>query len=184
MKHQVFNQRKATEAAAYLLNKSPGKQEYLLLIIKLLYIAERRSLQKRGSVITWDHFVSMDHGPVMSHTYNLISGSERDSGIWDTHISTRQNHQISLIKMPEIQELSKAELKILEEVYNEFGSKDRWEVVDLTHSFSEWKDPDGSALPIEFEDILKASDTPADTIEAIKVELEASAHARAMFAID
>lgn len=32
----------------------------------------------------------------------------------------------------------------------------RFEIVDLPHLFPEWKDPEGSRLPIEYTDVMKA----------------------------
>ena len=154
MNQPNYNKRKALESAAYLLNKAPSQQEYHILIVKMIYIAERRALQRWGRLITWDHFVSMDQGPVPSQTLSLISGSMQDSVEWDKYISAQEENKISLLKMPEIEELSHAELKLLDEVYEEFGSMIRWDVVDLTHKFSEWTDPKGSAIPIELEDPL------------------------------
>lgn len=171
MKRPEFNQRKATEATAYLLSKTSDNREYLLLILKLLYIAERRALQQWGRLITWDHFVSMDHGPVLSQTYNLISGSEKRSEIWDRFISDKSDHKISLREMPEIEELSRAELKLLDSVYCEFGAMDRWDLVELTHSFPEWKNPFGSAFPIHLDEILRAENTSPERINQISEEL-------------
>ncbi len=175
-----YNQRKAAEVTAYLLSKAPNQREYLILIVKLIYIAERRALHRWGRLITWDRFVSMDNGPVPSQTLNLISGTEQQSEIWDEYISDRSAHRIGLREMPEIEELSQAEIDLLDEVYDEFGALNRWEVVDETHKFPEWTDPQGSALPIELSDILRAGDVPSEQIERIEEEIEALGQARSV----
>jgi uncharacterized phage-associated protein len=61
-----FNERKATQAAAYLLKRRGGKMSYMKLI-KLLYFADRVALSRFGRPITTDRYVSMDRGPVLSH---------------------------------------------------------------------------------------------------------------------
>ena len=71
-----FNEKKATQAAAYLLRLRGGRMSYMKLI-KLLYLADRISLNRRGRPITTDRYVSMDRGPVLSRTLNLIT-EERD----------------------------------------------------------------------------------------------------------
>jgi len=180
MKRPPYNQLKATEAVAHLLNSAPGKCEYLILIIKMLYIAERRAFQRWGRLITWDRFVSMDHGPVPSQTYNLISGSTQNSEIWDKYISDSSFHKIYLKEMPICNELSRAEIKLLAEVYNEYGAKDRWAVVHETHLFSEWKDPHGSAIELTLEDILEANHTPPQRVNQIRDELEDLANAHSV----
>ena len=42
-----------------------------LKLLKLLYIVERTALLRWGRPVTFDRFVSMPHGPVMSRTYDL-----------------------------------------------------------------------------------------------------------------
>ena len=47
----------------------------------------------------------------------------------------------------------------------------RWELVKLTHKFPEWKDPQGSALPISYRDILAAQGISEEEIGAIEEEI-------------
>jgi uncharacterized phage-associated protein len=47
-----------------------------LKLIKLMYLADRRALLEQGRSITFDRYVSMDHGAVLSQTYNLIVSEE------------------------------------------------------------------------------------------------------------
>jgi len=167
-----FDKIKATEATVYLLNKGENSELYLIHALKMLYIAERRALQRWGRSITWDRFVSMDNGPVLSRTYNLMSGSDRSAEIWDRHISDRSNHKISIAEPLDPQKLSLAELKLLDEVFHEFGHVPRFDVCDHTHKFPEWKDPDGSSLPIEISEILKAADWTDEEIQELENEHE------------
>ncbi len=53
-----FNERKATQAAAYLLQMRGGTMSYMKLI-KLLYLADRAALVRFGRPITTDRYVSM-----------------------------------------------------------------------------------------------------------------------------
>lgn len=177
-----FNQEKATQAVAYLLNKTANKREYHLLVVKMLYIAERRALQRWGRLITWDRFVSMDHGPVPNQTYALISGGCPNSAYWDQFISDKADHMIELLETPDMRKLSRAEQELLDEVYGEFGSCNRFAVSEQTHTFAEWVDPCGSSLPIELEDILRAGDASEDLIGLIRTELDGLAAAEAIFA--
>ena len=150
-----FSERKTTEAAARLLHLRGGCMHYLKLL-KLLYIADREALQRWGIPISHDNYVSMDHGPVLSQTYNLI----RDGGsrIWAEHISAPfGDYEIRLIgDPPESQKLSPAEEQLLDEVFARFGHSNRWDLVDETHKFPEWRDPHGSSLPIDIREILQA----------------------------
>lgn len=72
----IFSERKAAEAAAFLLLKGGGGLE-LLKLMKLMYLAERESFKKYGESITGDAFVSMQHGPVLSGTYDFAKAHSR-----------------------------------------------------------------------------------------------------------
>jgi uncharacterized phage-associated protein len=166
-----FNEQKATEAAAYLLRVRGGRMHYLKLL-KLLYIADREALRRWGIPISHDNYVSMDHGPVLSQTYNLI----RDGGsrFWSEHISAPfADYEIELTGNPlQVEKLSVAEERLLDEIFESYGKLNRWDLVEKTHGFPEWKDPHGSSLPIDVRDILSALGEPEEEIEATVAELE------------
>ena len=45
----------------------------VLQLVKLLYFVDREALLRRGAPVTGDRMVSMDHGPVLSTTLDLIN---------------------------------------------------------------------------------------------------------------
>jgi uncharacterized phage-associated protein len=165
-----FNERKATEAAAHLLHLRGGQMHYLKLL-KLLYIADREALHRWGIPISYDNYISMDHGPVLSQTYNLI----RDGGsrLWSEHISAPfGDYEIRLIgEKPMVQKLSQAEENLLDEIFEQYGHANRWDLVDQTHKFAEWHDPHGSSIPIDLKEILRALGEQEEEIDAIVAEL-------------
>lgn len=59
-----------------------------------------------------------------------------------------------------------------EAVVSTAGSKSRWEMVDLTHTLPEWKNPQGGAIPITYRDILRAGGNTELEIAAIADEPE------------
>lgn len=166
----AFSERKVTEAAAHLLSLRGGQMHYLKLL-KLLYISDREALHRWGIPITHDNYVSMDHGPVLSQTYNMI----RDGGsrFWSEHISAPfDQYEIRLCgEKPEIQKLSPAEENLLNEIFAQYGKLNRWDLVDETHKFPEWRDPHGSSIPISIREILRALGEPEEEINAIVAEL-------------
>ena len=167
----AFSERKAMEAAAHLLHRRGGQIHYLKLL-KLLYIADREALRRWGIPVSHDNYVAMDHGPVLSQTYNLI----RDGGsrLWSEHISAPfGDYEIRLVgDKPESQKLSQAEEALLDEIFDRYGKANRWDLVDETHKFPEWHDPHGSSVPIDIRDILVALGEPEEEVEAIVAELE------------
>lgn len=170
----AFNERKATEAAAFLLRLRGGKMSYLKLI-KLLYLADREALCRWGFSITNDRYVSMDHGPVVSRTYNLMI-DEVEKPFWSKYITPplgQYELELTAEECP-IDALSRAEEKLLAEIFERYGRMDRWKLRDYTHTLPEWQDPSGSSLPISIREILEAQNLSPEEIAAITSEIEAA----------
>lgn len=156
----MFNQRKVAQMAAHLLDRGRGRMNYLKLM-KLLYLADRESMRRHGQPISGDRYVSMDYGPVLSQTLNLINGAVRpQEGGWNHWIADKAGYEISLRRKASrdaLDELSDADLDVLNAVYAKFRRMDQWKLRDYTHRYCpEWTDPEGSSLPIEYVDIFKA----------------------------
>lgn len=151
-----FHPEKAVEAAAMLL-KLHGKPMKHLGLLKMLYIADRVALRRMEQPITGDHYVSVAFGPVLSGVYDLIKGKPVDDALplWSKFISQRGENYVSLLSDPGNEDLCQEEEEIIQQVYQAFGHLDPFHVAEWTHDLPEWQDPNGSALPITVEDILK-----------------------------
>jgi uncharacterized phage-associated protein len=165
-----FDEQKITEAATLLLELRGGCMHYIKLL-KLLYIADRQALSEWGVPISNDNYVSMDNGPILSQTYNLIKDGGR---FWSEYISAPfRDYEVELSKpIPKKKKLSPAEEEMLRNVFKEYGHKNRWKIVDFMHTLPEWKNPGGSSIPISIEDILQALNEPVENIRAILTEIE------------
>lgn len=153
----VFNEGKAAEAASYLLSLSGGTMPYMKLL-KLLYIADRRYLSQYHASITTDFYYSLPKGPVATAIFDCIKHPEdfpQDSP-WNESIATDQPNYSVILKRPfRPSWTSECERDLLKEVYNEYKNEDQFSLSELTHSFPEWKDPEGSRIPLFIEDILE-----------------------------
>lgn len=169
-----FREEAAVQAAARILQRGGGRLPYMKLL-KLLYLADRKALLELGRPITFDRYVSMKHGPVLSQTYDLIVAEEApgEHSYWRTHISEPENYTVRLLGEPPRDALSPAQEAVLDAVFDEFGSMDQWKLVDFTHTLPEWQDPHGSSIPIALRDILLAGGTEEEDAEAIERDLEA-----------
>jgi uncharacterized phage-associated protein len=170
-----FNEAKATQAAAYLLKKRGGRMKYIKLI-KLLYLADRKSFLERGRTITTDCYVSMEHGPVLSITYNLIGGTHRQTDhTWERAISTVDDFDVKLNNPDariKLDELSQADIEALDWVFAQYGHWNRWKLIDeIMHKLPEWTDPGDSMSPIDYLDILKAGNISPEDQARIEEEL-------------
>lgn len=175
-----FDERKASQAAAYLLFRAGGRLP-LLKLMKLMYLAERVSFQRYGDSITGDAMVSMPHGPVLSMTYDHLNGAlASQAGGWKTWVSGRAGNEValqdpSMIRSPEkdLLALSETDLECLAQVWTDFGHWDRWKLVEYTHTGGcpEWEDPKGSSRPIPAARLLKALGHAPAEVEALSRRL-------------
>lgn len=176
-----YCEKKATQAAARLLDKEGGRMSHMKLI-KLLYLADRKALLSWGRPITFDWYFSLPHGPVLSFTLDKIN-TERapaEESYWHTYISERQGHDVALLCAAPIDHLSPAEEAVLDEIYKEFGHLDQWQLRDYSHRLPEWMDPQGSRLPITVRDILAAEGFSEHDIDDVEDALNAEAFADAL----
>ena len=157
----MFNERKVAQMAAFFLQQAGGTLN-ILKLMKLLYLSEREAMNRYGEPLSYDAMVSMPHGPVLSMTYECMNGygSEDPEG-WDGWVSDKENHAVSLRRentaITDLDELSDADIEVLQSVWDSFGHMTKWQVRNYTHTYcSEWKDPNGSSYPIEYKDVFIA----------------------------
>ncbi len=154
-----FDFPKTLQASAYLLKKANAPMKYLKLL-KLLYLADREMLLNHGLVITCDNYCAMKHGPVPSHTYDIIMGRDPvNCPEWNHFIQPTGNKCVELIIDPGIEELSEADTDYLDDVFNRYGSWNVWQVRDFTHTLPEWinrpEEKNTSSVPFTPIDILR-----------------------------
>src|SRR5438067_463421 len=94
-----FDIGKATQAACYLLQKQGGQMNVMKLV-KLLYLLDRLSLERRGVPVLGGAYFSMKNGPVPADVLDLINSGrlygEKDTS-WEDHISDREGHEVRLL---------------------------------------------------------------------------------------
>ena len=138
----------------------------VLRATKLVYLSDRRSMNERDRPITGDDFVSMPFGPVNTYTYSYMNGEAADRrDQWSEFIAPRRNLLISLastsISRDLLDELSRADTRMLDATWKEFNDIDRFELAEWTHKFCpEWRDPHGSSLPLHFATVFKKLEKP------------------------
>jgi uncharacterized phage-associated protein len=155
-----FDQAKTAQLAGALLHLRGGRMHYMKLI-KLMYLVDRAALIRWGQPLTYDNYVSMPHGPVLSATLDLINEGPmlgRDDSPWHQQIERATDpYSVRLKARTCTDKLSDAEQELIEQVFEQYGHMNRYKLRDLLHEvLPEWQDPKGSALPITHEDILRA----------------------------
>jgi uncharacterized phage-associated protein len=175
----VFQEQKAAQVAAYFLSKEGGRMAHLKLM-KLMYLAEREAMRRHGFPMTGDRFVSMPHGPVLTMALNHIDGDvESSPDGWDSWVSDKANHCVEVIRRVDrdaLDELSDVDLEVLEHVWQSFGHMNKWQLRDFTHdpeNCPEWRDPNGSSLPITYAKVLRAVGYGAKEAAELAAEIDA-----------
>lgn len=157
----MFSECKVAQMAAYFLSLCHTHKMPHLKLMKLLYLADRQAMDSYGLPISGDKVVAMPHGPVLTMTLDFINGAVQSTvRAWEGMISDRSNHQVSLrheIDRSNLDELSDADIGVLDSIWGKFGSLSQWELVDYTHEHCpEWEDPQGSSTPISYKRIFCA----------------------------
>ena len=154
----MFSPERAAQLCAEFARRADGSINVLKLV-KLVYLCDRLSMKRYAAPITYDRYVSVDHGPVPSGTLDLINGQH--SPQWAKWVNRRIDDRVSLGKREftteDLDELSVADLKVVGETWDEFGSMDEWDLSRYTHEHcAEWKYPGGSSKPIMESEIFCA----------------------------
>lgn len=176
-----FNERKAAQAAAYLLQRKGGTLDKLVLL-KTLYMADRRTLLEEGKPITGDRMVAMDHGPVLSVVLNLMNRTPGPGSMWAKLIEPPDADDDVRLKRgakPDTDELSRYELRVLDDVLDKYSDMEPFDLVKLLHEICpEWRLPNGAVQDIDYVDLLRRNGKSESEIEDIEVEANlAYAHA-------
>lgn len=132
----------------------------VMKLVKLMYLLDRLSLDRRGLPVAGGDYLSMRNGPVTSEVLDLINAGklsgETDTR-WEQCISDRAKHEVTLQRMPQREQVSDAEVKLLDEIWQEHGGKDQWELRDWCHAHcKEWQPVTGGRAPITVEGMAKA----------------------------
>lgn len=154
-----FDLKKIAQIVNYILKHTEYGSISYMKLIKELYIADKKALKELGSTISGDKYYSLPRGPILSKTFDLIKGNNKDS-LWSS-LFFNEGYDIKLLQDNNlgVDELSDAEIEILDFVFNKYKNKDKWEMVELTHEFKEWQDPKKvgkKRLPLHYKDIMES----------------------------
>lgn len=170
----IFSEQKVAQMAAYFLQRRGGRMAYIKLM-KLLYLADRESMDRYSAPMSHDSHVSMAQGPVLSVTLNLITG-QIESPAWRSWVTSEAHFEVSLSRelndLELLDELSDADLEIMNHVWEQFGRMKRWELVDYTHEhLPEWVNPGRSSTPINPRAVFRALGKDEQQAELLAREL-------------
>jgi uncharacterized phage-associated protein len=166
----LYNPRKAAQAATYLVRLGGGQMDVYALI-KILYLSDRRALSQRGRPITGDAMVSMPYGPVLSRIYDDSKSPEAiQSEFWRESFAARENNVVCLRQPdPPTDELSQYERDLLNDAHENYGHYDFSQLRRIVDQLPEYRDPQGSSLPIDPVTILREEGWSDEEIEEARM---------------
>jgi uncharacterized phage-associated protein len=163
---RTFSVERTAQAAAVLLREAEGQRMPYIRLIKLLYLADRESIQETSFPITGDDPYAMDHGPVLTLTLDLLRGrtvnptAREAMPTWKQWIRTVGDYDVELVGDPGYRKLSRYEMKKLQEVAARYADRDHWAIIDELHrTLPEWRETyqfDGSSHRIDERTLLHA----------------------------
>jgi len=167
---------KAIQAAAVLLRLAADRRMSYLRLLKLLYIADRESLNRSLRPIIGSRPVAMKEGPLHSEVLDLVKGRHVDEPLWSEYIR-RDRYEIELVKDPGVSELSRFEIDLLTEISEDLASESDWEIVERTHGFPEWDKnyTANTSRTIPLEDLIDAVGRSAEKEEILEEAKEDAA---------
>lgn len=155
-----FDHLKSIQTIAYFVRKAGGRAEKLKLI-KLVYLADRRSFERRGKPLNFDSYFSLPHGPVASSALNGMDHQLQDPA-WDALAQAENRRDVTIVGDVAEDHLSRADRTILDETWNEFGALTASQIRNWTHKHCpEYVEVGPSAsLPIDLSEILTQVGNP------------------------
>lgn len=161
-----FDQERTIESIIYLAKyiSHPTK----LVICKLLYFADLKSLDKYGRFITGDKYVAMQHGPVPSNALDLINATA-DGANYGFKLDGRI---IEPLRDFDPDEFSESDIEILQQTVAGYGNYHVSHLVDLSHDnayhSARNRSPHSNNPNMLLEDMVDKFDYPEDIMDFLK----------------
>lgn len=142
-----FDEKKAAHSVGYFCLKSKNRSISLLKLLKLIYLADRKSLEETGHPIQTDEYVSLRNGPANKNLKKHLSIFDRDKEclFFKMFYFDKKNKYLSLkeeIDRNKLTYLSECDIQIMDDVFDQFGNWDINDILSWMHdknNISEWK---------------------------------------------
>jgi uncharacterized phage-associated protein len=181
-----MNIKKFVTILNYLSQKAPPLTK--MKASKLLYFIDKKHFIDYGRFVTEDRYVKMQWGPVPSRILNIINCPEEyildkdNKKYFDANLAISKDAK-RIIKSkcpPDLDELSKSEITVMEQVIKKYGKCTITRLVDLGHREFAWKNA-ADADFISVEDMISGLDEDrkkelTDLYHAEKLEKHALTH--------
>lgn len=157
-----MSKKKSENIILFFANKSKNREIDILKLMKLIWLSDKVHLNQYGRLITKDSYRAMPHGPVASETYELAKQSTDKKEV--LNLNDRDEYtRIRAITETNLDYLSKTDIAVMEQIWEEFGVTPAWGLRQYSHNFKEWvrfeeqiEDPTQiSSYAIEMDDFFE-----------------------------
>ncbi|MFH1213418.1 MAG: Panacea domain-containing protein [Candidatus Neomarinimicrobiota bacterium] len=140
--HLTFEYRKAAQCLNYFAIQEGGKINKMKAL-KLVYFADRFHLRKYGRPITNDEYFAMKKGPVPSNIKDIcemndIFFEDKEKNYYNRFLSRVNKYEYRSIAPLDANVLSESDVEALQHVWKALGSRDQYELAEITHLYPEW----------------------------------------------
>ena len=143
----IFDDEKALETLLYIANRCEIKDIYHVL--KILFFADCKHLERNGRFITGDYYIAMKNGPVAGNAYNFLKVAQGEN------VYIPESMICKPLRNADTDYLSVSDMKCLDESISENSTLTFKELNDKSHG-ALWR---GAGLndEITFDDFVAHS---------------------------
>ena len=162
-----FDMQKTIEAILYIANRlsAPTIRD----VVKLIFFADKTSLENYGRFVTGDRYVAMRQGPVPSETYNLLKAG-RDTDTYGFKVVHR--YHVETLRDADTEEFSDSDIACLDQVIDAFGHFPGWFLVKISHLDDAYKEIWSLGLsqntPIPVEKIIRQFEESSELLDYLE----------------
>lgn len=128
-----FNLQKAIEVLLYVTSDIHD----MYRTFKIIYLADRKHLDKYGRLICGDKYIAMSHGPVPTNLYDMVKEVRGDSSYTfglnlDKQFKVKGNN-IKPLRKANLKYLSKSDIECLDKSIKKYGSMSFGKLQKISH---------------------------------------------------
>ena len=153
--HRKFDAEKAIEEILYIAKRLPGPDIYRIL--KLMYFADKKHLERYGRFVCNDTYIAMNNGPVPSDTYDIIKHVRGDGyhpciderALESFKVLPKPSNRVIPLRDADAYLLSESERRCLDESIDEYGALSFDELKRKSHDKAYEAADENDEIPIE-----------------------------------
>ncbi len=142
MLKRKINIRKVVQMLDFFAMKQGGKAMNKMKAYKLLWLADRYHLRQYGRMISDDTYYAMPFGIVPSITKDMLDDvyhlDDKEKAWMEQYIQAVDSLSYRSVSEPDMKVFSISDCRVLQLIWDKFGTLSQFELSDLSHKFPEW----------------------------------------------